>query len=429
MPIQIATQNKTYNVETDKENTLGQGKYGIVYKASDNRGTVVAAKCVNEENCNPEIKHVAENTRQFLGLEHTNLVKVLDLLIFRSDLWIFMEYCSGGNLHKFFKDHNDLALDNRLNVLIQIAEGVDYLHENNIVHRDVKPANILVYGKTTNAPHIKLTDFDLSKLLDQNVETSGMTSDIGTLQFKAPEFFKQDKNGQIKYTPSVDIFASGLTFLAILQGVQDGKWLVPTIEIADKGANRVISIGQELAKMETRLVKKYVSLVNKHKKKIIGVAIVSGVVVGAVTAGVGTLFIGGFGATAVALGGAVVGGAIGGGAIGGGSAGAGVYMHPGSKYSKYSDEPFCTTDTDNAEITKQKRASLRELIQKMTGAEPNLRLSSQQVLNLLLEIFDHLKIRHNGISISHFETNQTKIVSYSLYSYVKQFNVAGSFEK
>ena len=110
----------------------------------------------------------------------------------------------------------------------QIIMGIEYLHREDIVHRDIKPANILIASYIPLV--IQLTDFDVCKCLDPEVETSLMTSNVGTLAFKAPEFFQRTSPANIEYHRNVDIYAAGLTFLAILQAEKGKKMLIPHIE-------------------------------------------------------------------------------------------------------------------------------------------------------------------------------------------------------
>ena len=123
------------------------------------------------------------------------------------------------DLNEFYKTR-EVSHETNLEVMKQIMMGIEYLHSENIVHRDIKPGNILV---ASVAPlQLQLADFDVCKCLDPEIETSLMTSNVGTLAFKAPEFFKRTSPGKIEYHRNVDIYAAGLTFLAIVQ-VERGK--------------------------------------------------------------------------------------------------------------------------------------------------------------------------------------------------------------
>ena len=96
-----------------------------------------------------------------------------------------------------------------------------------------------------NPFQLQLTDFDVSKCLDPEIETSLMTSNVGTLAFKAPEFFQRTSPGKIEYHRNVDIYAAGLTFLAILQAEKGKKMLIPQIETPlDDTEFHAPSIGQ-----------------------------------------------------------------------------------------------------------------------------------------------------------------------------------------
>ncbi len=131
--------------------------------------------------------------------------------------------------------------------MIQIARGVDYLHCNDIIYRDIKPSNILVTtGNTTGQILIKLTDFGLSKFLDPEDETSAMSSDVGTFVFKAPEYWKTDINGKLKYKRSVDIFATGLTFLAMLNA-KGGEWNLSPTEHSGRSIGMALYMAEEMA--------------------------------------------------------------------------------------------------------------------------------------------------------------------------------------
>ena len=152
-----------------------------------------------------------------------------------------------GDLNTFFRKQN-VNSQQKSKIMVGITKGIIYLHENNIIHRDIKPANILINHVSPLVPLVpKLTDFDLSKFFDPDVETSAMNTDVGTLAFKAPDFFNR-VGGRLRYHRNVDIYACALTFLAIIQAQDGTRKLTPRIETPrDESELYVFSIGQLIA--------------------------------------------------------------------------------------------------------------------------------------------------------------------------------------
>ena len=104
---------------------------------------------------------------------------------------MIMELCPQGDLNKFFQT-TDLELTCKLDLMVHIAQDITYLHSHNIIHRDIKPANILV----TKSKHlqVKLTDFDVTKILNPDIETSVMSSNVGKNAFKKHQIFSKRTN-------------------------------------------------------------------------------------------------------------------------------------------------------------------------------------------------------------------------------------------
>ena len=105
----------------------------------------------------------------------------------------------------------------KLNIMEGVANGLVFLHSQHIVHRDIKPANILVVS-TPAGITAKIADFGLCKILEPDQST--MSSNVGTLAFKAPELWNPKSHKRVRYNRTVDVYAAGLTFAAILQAVK-----------------------------------------------------------------------------------------------------------------------------------------------------------------------------------------------------------------
>ncbi len=226
---------------------LGNGAFGVVYKAQDDRGQAVAAKKISLGAHGRLAIQEVLNFYKLMPLQHDNIVKIFDINRDRDAMWIFIEQCELGDLDKYFRNHfSALSEDRKVDLMLQIAEGVEFLHLNGITHRDIKPANVLVTrGRPMEPDVIKLTDFGLTKFLDPDGTTGTMSTATGTLLYMAPEFWDRS-GGKISYTNSVDIYATGLTFLSMLQANR-ARQLLPHIEhAADKASADLLglTIGQ-----------------------------------------------------------------------------------------------------------------------------------------------------------------------------------------
>ena len=237
----IKTRRGLWMVDVSLKSILGQGAYGIVYRAWNSKRQYVATKRINTLN-GKKIPKIS-GLEKLIGLDHPNIVKVFDIHQTEKEIWIFMDLCE-GDLNTFFYDQV-VSYEKIINIMKQITAGIDYLHANGVIHRDIKPQNILLYSKSPIL--IKLTDFDVSKFIEEYA-TATMSTNVGTLAFKAPEFFQRTKEGKLKYHRSVDTFAVGLSFLAMLQGKESKKLTIPRIETPRIDSERYApSIGQLIA--------------------------------------------------------------------------------------------------------------------------------------------------------------------------------------
>ena len=220
-----------FGFTVDLMDELGRGGFGTVYKGFNRQSaeTVAMKKVSKKEKRNAITEAVV--CHHLKNIVHRNIIKVFDVKTFKEAMWIIMEYCNEGDLNDYFIKNNAFTKDVKIKATLmkQIADGVAFLHDEDIVHRDIKPGNILVTTNDLNVI-IKLCDFGLSKILDPKDSTSAMSSDVGTTTFKAPEFWgKKPPDETVRYHRNIDLYSSGLTFMAMLQA-KSGRRLVPKAE-------------------------------------------------------------------------------------------------------------------------------------------------------------------------------------------------------
>jgi len=183
---------------------IGLGGFGEVYFAVTDGGKEVAVKWIHAKNLDIEMRGV----QQCLNLKHTNLVHLYDV---RTDNegnhWLIMEYVAGEPLSAILSRHpNGVAPELAAQWFQGLAQAIHCLHEHGIVHRDLKPGNIFLENGL-----IKVGDYGLCKFIADS-QHAGMTKDVGTVHYMAPEISTGNYNRQI------DIYAAGVLLYEMLTG-------------------------------------------------------------------------------------------------------------------------------------------------------------------------------------------------------------------
>lgn len=192
---------------------LGKGGMGEVYKCTQ-AGQLAAIKILPANLAEQEIfRHRFEREGQMLTqFHHPNIVKTLGFGEGNGIFYIAMDYINGGSLAEYLKEHGRLNLNTAISLISDIGSALDYAHNHGIIHRDVKPANIILQsdGEILRAV---LADFGVAKILDSNSKITN-TGAIGTIDYMAPE--------QIRTANEVDhrtdIYALGVLFYEMLTG-------------------------------------------------------------------------------------------------------------------------------------------------------------------------------------------------------------------
>ncbi len=132
-------------------------------------------------------------------LIHPNIVQVYELAKWEGEEWMVMEYCPSGSLKDYILE-NTLQIDEIVTIIESILDGLEYAHTHGVIHRDMKPSNILL-GKDGLW---KITDFGIAQVVD-NLELTKMGVQLGTPFYMAPEQWRAEKN----ITGTSDIYAMG----------------------------------------------------------------------------------------------------------------------------------------------------------------------------------------------------------------------------
>eukprot|EP00253_Pinus_taeda_P017303 PITA_17303 len=205
---------KTATGDFAKENKLGEGGYGEVYKGTFSDGEMVAVKQLSSESRQGKREFINE-VAVISELQHRNLVKLHGCCLEADDPLLVYEYLENNSLDKALlsneKSHTQLDWPTRYNICIGTACGLTYLHEEastRIIHRDIKASNILL----DDSLNPKISDFGLARLYDEN-KTHISTRVAGTIGYLSPEYAMR---GHL--TEKADVFSFGVVALELVSG-------------------------------------------------------------------------------------------------------------------------------------------------------------------------------------------------------------------
>jgi serine/threonine-protein kinase len=193
---------------------LGRGAMGQVYRGSVRQsGAQVAVKVLKPELVSdPEVVARFFQERAILtSISHPHVVRVTDLVVEGETLGIVMELVQGADLRRFLRERGTLPPGQAIGLVCQLLDGLAAVHAAGIVHRDVKPENVLT-DTAGGQPMIRLTDFGVSRL-SYGGSLTKLSTLIGTPEYMAPEVAEHDTA-----TPAADLYSAGIVLYELLAG-------------------------------------------------------------------------------------------------------------------------------------------------------------------------------------------------------------------
>ncbi|KAM9363893.1 STE20-like serine/threonine-protein kinase [Symphorus nematophorus] len=191
---------------------LGDGAFGKVFKAQNKQTGILAAAKVIDTKTEEELEDYMVEIDILASCDHQNIVKLLDAFYYESKLWILIEFCAGGAVDAVMLELERPLTEPQIRVVCkQTLQALVYLHDNHIIHRDLKAGNILL----TLDGDVKLADFGVSA---KNTKTlQRRDSFIGTPYWMAPEVVMCETSKDRPYDYKADIWSLGVTLIELAQ--------------------------------------------------------------------------------------------------------------------------------------------------------------------------------------------------------------------
>lgn len=199
------------------ERQIGEGGMASVWEATDTimKRVVVLKMLLAEMHDRPEIiARFQHECRVIASINHPNIIKIFDAGQLGTDqAFLVMEFIEGQSLRTILDDIGSLSVETAAAILAQICAGLEVAHKADIVHRDIKPDNIMLQTDTQRIDAVKIIDFGISKLLTSTTRLTSPGMVVGSLEYMAPEQLIDSTIDQ-----RTDIYSLGVLFFEMLTG-------------------------------------------------------------------------------------------------------------------------------------------------------------------------------------------------------------------
>ncbi len=190
---------------------VGRGGMGVVYKAVDPEiGRLVGIKMMTSAVINDPVllKRFYREAQSAGKLRHPNIVTIYDLGVQEATPYLVMEFLEGESLDVALRSGRTLTLEEKLNIVIQVCSALAYAHEQSVIHRDIKPGNVMLLKDGT----VKLVDFGIARIGAEYVTRTGQL--MGSIQYMSPE---QIHGAHVDLR--TDIFSTGVLLYQMLTNI------------------------------------------------------------------------------------------------------------------------------------------------------------------------------------------------------------------
>ena len=217
-----------YNINYSAE--IGSGSFGTAYEASKcgSDDKYVAKMIKLKKQGSLRISLVTKAANEIKALSKANHENIVNTYYFSNEIrgyaCIIMEFCELGDMQQYLNVTKNLDLLSKMKLKQQCANGLAFIHDSHIIHRDLKLGNILI-AQINGTAIAKIADFGYCKLLvDSTLNEIMTTRNAGTKFYRAPEMFSQRR---VPYCKSLDIFSLGLVFMVLFEYDLPNRYTVP----------------------------------------------------------------------------------------------------------------------------------------------------------------------------------------------------------
>ena len=191
---------------------VGKGGMGVLYRGFDpvlDREVAIKLMLTDFNDDTEQMRpRFYREARAAARLNHRNIVTIFEFAEESNNPYIVMEFLRGAPLGARMNGQPPLSLDDKLNIVVQLCEGLSYAHDQGVVHRDVKPDNVFILVDGS----VKLVDFGIAKLTSSNLTRQGDV--LGSASYMSPE----QVGGSDSVDGRADVFSTGVMLYELLSG-------------------------------------------------------------------------------------------------------------------------------------------------------------------------------------------------------------------